>query len=93
MCRKAQFMPQAIHESLSFNSRKRKVAIHCVFSLKGTRINNAFFVGRELVLMINTIFRLEEKAVEGRRINVSMMERNRGDGAVEIGGVVIYAVG
>jgi len=34
MCRKAQFMPQAIHESTAFNSRNRKVAIHCVFSVK-----------------------------------------------------------
>ena len=25
-------MPQAIHESSAFNSRNRKVAIHCVFS-------------------------------------------------------------
>jgi hypothetical protein len=33
MCRKAQFMPQAIHESTAFNSRNRKVAIHCVMSL------------------------------------------------------------
>jgi len=28
MCRKAQFMPQAIHESTAFHSRNRKVAIH-----------------------------------------------------------------
>jgi len=34
MCREAQFMPQAIHESTAFNSRNRKVAIHCVFSVK-----------------------------------------------------------
>jgi len=27
-------MPQAIHESIAFNSRNRKVAIHCVFSVK-----------------------------------------------------------
>ena len=27
-------MPQAIHESVAFNSRNRKVAIHCVFSVK-----------------------------------------------------------
>ena len=27
-------MPQAIHESTVFNSRNRKVAIHCVFSVK-----------------------------------------------------------
>ena len=27
-------MPQAIHESTAFNSRNRKVAIHCVFSVK-----------------------------------------------------------
>ena len=27
-------MPQAIHESMAFNSRNRKVAIHCVFSVK-----------------------------------------------------------
>ena len=33
MCRKAQFMPKAIHESLTFNSCNRKVAIHCVFPL------------------------------------------------------------
>ena len=34
MCRKAQFMPKAIHESMAFNSRNREVAIHCVFSVK-----------------------------------------------------------
>ena len=34
-------MPQAIHESLSFNSCKRKVAIHCVFSAW----DNTHFVG------------------------------------------------
>jgi len=27
-------MPQAIHESMAFNSRDREVAIHCVFSVK-----------------------------------------------------------
>ena len=27
-------MPQAIHERMAFNSRNRKVAIHCVFSVK-----------------------------------------------------------
>ena len=27
-------MPQAIHESLAFNSCNRKVAIHCAFSVK-----------------------------------------------------------
>ena len=37
-------MPQAIHESLSFNSRKREVAIHCVFSVKdNTHYRFAFF--------------------------------------------------
>ena len=34
MCRKAQLMQQAIHESKAFNSRNREVAIHCVFSVK-----------------------------------------------------------
>jgi len=38
-CRKAQFMPQAIHESTAFNSRNRKVAIHCVFSVKDNTLN------------------------------------------------------
>ena len=27
-------MPQAIHESIAFNSRNREVAIHSVFSVK-----------------------------------------------------------
>ena len=38
-------MPQAIHESLSFNSRNRKVAIHCVFSVKdNTHSRQSVFV-------------------------------------------------
>ena len=32
-------MPQAIHESTAFNSRNRKVAIHCVFSVKDNTHN------------------------------------------------------
>jgi len=45
MCRKAQFMPQAIHESLAFNSRNREVAIHCVFSVKdNTHLILSFFI-------------------------------------------------
>ena len=36
MCRKAQFMPQAIHESLAFNSRDRRVAIHPRVIVKNT---------------------------------------------------------
>ena len=43
MCRKAQFMPQAIHESTAFNSRNRKVAIHCVFSVKDNTLNHSLF--------------------------------------------------
>ena len=39
-----QFMPQAIHESTAFNSRNRKVAIHCVFSVKdNTHIRGDFY--------------------------------------------------
>ena len=42
MRRKAQFMPQAIHESTAFNSQSRKVAIHCVFSAgDNTHFKNA----------------------------------------------------
>jgi hypothetical protein len=44
MCRKAQFMPQAIHESTAFNSRNRKVAIHSVFSVKDNTLNLLFFM-------------------------------------------------
>ena len=41
---KAQFMPQAIHESAAFNSCNRKVAIHCVFSVKeNTHCTKAVF--------------------------------------------------
>ena len=37
-------MLQAIHESTAFNSRNRKVAIHCVFSVKdNTHILAALF--------------------------------------------------
>ena len=32
-------MPQAIHESTAFNSRNRKVAIHCVFSVKDNTLS------------------------------------------------------
>ena len=46
MCRKAQFMPQAIHESTAFNSRNREVAIHCVFSVKD---NTHFIFGFEFM--------------------------------------------
>ena len=34
MYRKAQFIPQAIHESIAYNSYNRKAAIHCVLSVK-----------------------------------------------------------
>ena len=37
-------MPQAIHESLTFNSRNREVAIHCVFSVKDNTHLSGFFV-------------------------------------------------
>ena len=47
MYRKAQFMPQAIHESTAFNSRNREVAIHCVFSVKdNTQILTTYSVLR-----------------------------------------------
>ena len=38
MCHKAQFMPQAIHESLAFNSCN-PVAIRCVFSVKDNTLS------------------------------------------------------
>ena len=36
-------MPQAIHESVAFNSRNREVAIHCVFSVKDNTLNTPVF--------------------------------------------------
>ena len=36
-------MPQAIHESIAFNSRNREVAIHCVFSLTENTLTGFFF--------------------------------------------------
>ncbi len=44
MCREAQFMPQAIHESFAFHSRNRKVAIHCVFSVKDNTLMGGFLL-------------------------------------------------
>ena len=73
MCRKAQFMPQAIHESTAFNSRSRKVAIHCVFSVKdNTHIRDAFFVNQlhfRRNLPIISIF-LEIRAVHSCLTNI-----------------------
>ena len=51
-------MPQAIHESTAFNSRNRKVAIHCVFSVKDNTLTvetnpsilALFFFTNELIL-------------------------------------------
>ena len=36
-------MPQAIHESIAFNSRNREVAIHCVFSVKDNTHSQSVF--------------------------------------------------
>ena len=44
MWHKAQFMPQAIHESTAFNSRNRKGAIHCVFSVKDNTLMRYAFL-------------------------------------------------
>jgi len=39
-------MPRAIHESIAFNSRNRKVAIHCVFSVKDNTLMTLLFCER-----------------------------------------------
>ena len=52
MRRKAQFMPQAIHESTAFHSCNRKVAIHCVFSVKeNTHTHSGFLCVWKTVYM------------------------------------------
>ena len=44
-------MPQAIHESTAFNSRNRKVAIHCVFSVKDNT-----HIGAPVLSSLQTVF-------------------------------------
>ena len=55
-------MPQAIYESTAFNSRNRKVAIHCVFSVK----DNTHIVGDfVIVLCVELHFKPDETEGEG----------------------------
>ena len=55
-------MPQAIYESTAFNSRNRKVAIHCVFSVK----DNTHIVGDfAIVLCVEFHFKPDETEGEG----------------------------
>lgn len=44
MLRKAQPMPQAMHESQPFNSRNSKVAVRCVFSVKDNKRSTLLFL-------------------------------------------------
>ena len=40
-------MPQAIHESTAFDSCNRKVAIHCVFSVKDNTLSALAFLFKQ----------------------------------------------
>ena len=55
-------MPQAIHESTAFNSRNRKVAIHCVFSVK----DNTHW--QPLIFLLNK----QQKQQEKRQVVVAL---------------------